>query len=440
MEGIMEDELKSKNPHHIVRIALVVVFLTLGVFTVWAALFPLSEGAPAPGTVTVANYRKVVQHPYGGTVKEILVREGDEVKRDQVLIRLEDSDLKAQFSQVQAEYLSALVVYSRLQSERGFHPEIVLHPELTPFLNHPEVKKVLSVQRELFLARRAKFEADKAILNESISGLKRYIRALGDKATHLRGQLIHIQTQISSLSDITEEGYYPRNRLIDLQRVAEAVETQISETQADIARAEAQIKEYQMRIISVEKEYLKEIKQEMTDVEKRLLALRDMYNATKDKLEKTEIRSPEEGIVMGLRVHTIGGVIRPADPILEIVPKNAELIIEAKVSTAHIEDVKVDQPVDLRFPALDPKKTPVFTGSVTYLSPDALVEQVQGHNVPYYLIRVKLDQRSHEEIKRLNKEILPGMPVQVIVKTGERTFFNFLFKPFVDRLATAFLK
>lgn len=433
-----KQEIPIKSPSKIIRITLIFLFLTLGVFLTWAALAPLDEGAPAAGVVTVANYRKVIQHQYGGTVKEILIREGDPVKKGQVLIKLDDTELKAQFAQVKAEYLSALAVYSRLQAERFFLPRIIYPQEVLDLKSMPEIKKVMEVQNEVFKARRSKLEAEKKILYESISGLKDYIKSLDRQKQHQKDQLNLLERQIQSLVEITQEGYYPKNRLLELQRQAESLKAQIAEIQANQVRAEASIKEYMMRISALDKEFLKDVESEMAEVERKLLALKDTYNAIKDKLEKTEIRAPEEGTVMNLRIHTLGGVIRPAEPILEIVPRNAELIVEARISPSHIENIKVGLPTDLRFVALDPKKTPVLTGKIFYVSPDALRDE--ANNYYYYLLRIKIEEDTLNTLKNLNKEITPGMPVTVVVKTGKRTFLSYLLKPFLDRLATAFLR
>lgn len=434
----IEEKVETKDPYKIIKLTVIVLIFTLGIFLIWAAFAPLDQGAPAGGFVTVANYRKVIQHQYGGTVKEILVKEGEEVKKGQILIKLEDADLKAQFAQVKADYVSALAIYARLQAERYFLPRIIYPPEVLEMKDIPEIKKVIQIQNEVFKARRAKLEADKRIILESINGFKEYAKNLEKQKLYYKSQLSLIEKQIESLSTLSEEGYYPKNRLLELQRQAEALRAQIAETQANQVRAEASVNENLMRLSAIEKDYLKEVETELSEVEKKLLSLKEVYDAVKDKLEKTEIRAPEDGMVMNLRIHTIGGVIRPAEPILEIVPKNAELIVEAKLSPSHIENVKVGQPVDLRFIALDPKKTPVLTGKLIYVSPDVLEDEV--HKVPYYLVRAEIDEKSLEEIKKFNKEITPGMPVQVIIKTGKRTFLSYLFKPFLDRMAAAFLK
>ncbi len=444
MEAYKIEDSENKafldSPYRLVKLTLLVLIFTLGIFVLWAALAPIDQGAPANGLVTVANYRKVIQHQYGGTIKEILVREGEEVKKGQPLIILEDTELKAQFAQVKAEYVSALAVYARLQAERYFLPRIIYPSEVLEMKDVPEIKKVIQVQEEVFKARRAKLEVDKKIISESVSGFREYSKNLETQKNYYQKQLAIVESQIESLSSLSEEGYYPRNRLLELKRQAEALRAEIAETQANKARAEASVKEYMMRLSAVEREYLKEVESELAEVEKKLLALKETYLAIKDKLEKTEIKAPEDGIVMNLRIHTVGGVIRPAEPILEIVPKNSELIVEAKLSPAHVEEVKVGQPVDLRFIALDPKKTPVLTGKLLYISPDVFYEDTQGMRIPYYLLRIEIEKNSLEELKKLNKEIVPGMPVQAVVKTGKTTFLSYLLKPFLDRLAVSFLK
>jgi len=430
--------MNKKSPYFIIKITIFILIFTFGVFLVWASFAPLEQGAPANGFVKVANYRKIIQHQYGGTVKEIFVHEGDFVKKGDVLIKLEDSEIKAQFAHIKAEYISALAIYSRLNAEKYFFSKIIYPPEVLKMKNIPEIKKVIQIQEEVFRARRAKFEADKKIIMESLKGFQNYAETLEKQKFYYQNQLKIIETQIESLKKLANEGYYPKNRLLELERKAQELRADIARTTAEQQRALTNVNESLMRLKALEKEYLKEVETELAEIEKRLLSLKESYLAIKDKLEKTWIKAPEDGIVMNLKIHTIGGVIMPGEPIMEIVPKDAELIVEAKLSPLHIEEVKVGQLVDLRFIALDPKKTPVLTGTLIYVSPDILTDEKTGY--PYYLVKAKIDKSSMKEIQKLNKEITPGMPVQVIIKTGKRTFLSYLLKPFIDRLATAFLK
>lgn len=433
----IEQTLKT-DTSKVIRTALIILACTLGVFLLWAAFAPLNQGAAAGGFVTVADYRKVVQHQYGGTVKEILVKEGQEVKKGQVLIKLEDSEIQARFTQIRGEYFSALAARARLQAERAFGVKVLYPDEVLELKEEPEIKRILQAQEELFRARRAKIETDKKVIMESIRGLKDYTEQLRAQIKSYESQLNIVKTQIQSLKNLSEEGYYPKNRFLDLERMAEDLRGRISETLANQSRAEATAQEYMMRLSALERDYLREVESELAEVEKRLPGLRDSYYALKDMLDKTEIKSPEDGTVMGLRVHTIGGVISAGHPIMEIVPKNSELIIEAKLLPNDIEDVKVGQSADLHFVALDPKKTPVLEGKVIYISPDTQIDEAS--RMPFYLVRVKINEETLEKIRKINKEITPGMPVQVVIKTSSRTFLSYLLKPFIDRLAISFLK
>lgn len=434
----LSKESVPTDPKSIIKVSSYFLLLTLGVFVAWAAFAPLKQGAPAAGLVVHATYRKVVQHQYGGTVKEILVHEGDEVKKGQVLIKLEDSEIRARYTNVKAEYISALIVYARLKAEKAFSPSITYPDEVKAFWNSPEIKKVILAQEELFRTRRERHEAEKRIIRETIAGLKDYISGLSRQEASYERELSIINDQIASLAPLSEEGYFPKNRYLELKRSAEDLRAKISEVSASRLRASAQIQEYLMREKAIEKEYQREIDSELADVEKKLIALKDTYNSVKDMLEKTEIKSPEDGMVMGLKIHTVGGVIPPASPIMEIAPKNSDLVVEAKLSPAHIEEVKKGTGVDLHFTALDPKRTPVLEGEVTYVSPDVMVDDATKHL--YYLLRIKVKEESLEKIRKMNKEITAGMPVQVVVRTGSRTFLSYLFKPFFDRLAISFLR
>lgn len=436
-QAVEQTQLKT-DTSRIIKLSLIVLACTLGIFLLWAALAPLNQGAAAGGFVTVANYRKVIQHQYGGTVKDILIKEGEEVKKGQVLIKLEDSDIKARYAQIRGEYFTALIIQARLNAERAFMNRIIYPAEVIEFKDDPEIKRVIMAQEEFFRARKAKLDADRRIISESLTGFKHYSEQLQHQKISYEKQLQIVKSQMDSLKTLSEEGYYPKNRFLDLERMAEDLRGKIAETSANQMRAQATVQEYMMRLSAIERDYLKDVEAELAEIEKKLPGLRDSYNAIKDMLDKTEIKAPEDGIAMGLRVHTIGGVISPGQPILEIVPKNSELIVEAKLSPAHVEDVKKGQTADLHFTALDPKKTPVLTGTVIYVSPDIMTDEAT--KAPYYLVRIQIDKESFEKIKKLNKEIGPGMPVQVVIKTGSRTFLSYLLKPFIDRLAISFLK
>lgn len=434
------DQKRGDSNFPFIKLTLVVLSLSLGVFLLWAAFYPLRQGAPAHGVVVVSGYRKVHQHPYGGVIKEILVKEGDLVKKGQPLITFEDTEIRAQFMQARAEYFSLSLQKARLLAEKSQQPTFSIPKELSPYISDPELMRIYQAQKELFQARRAKLENEKRLLQETILGLTDYISSLKNQYNHLQSQLETLEKQITSLSPLTEAGYYPRNRLLDLQRQAEATRAQLAEISGNLKRAETSLREAKQRLHLLEREYQKDVETELAEVEKRLLMVKESYTTLLDRMEKTTLRAQETGRVMNLRFHASGAVVKPAEPILEILPENSTLIVEAKLSPLHIEEVRPGQEVDLYFPALDPKKTPVLRGKLIYISPDIQYDDFQGQRIPYYLLRVELDPASIKEITKLGKELVPGMPAEVIVKTGERTFLSYLIKPFWDRLSRAFLK
>ncbi|ROR03197.1 HlyD family type I secretion periplasmic adaptor subunit [Desulfosoma caldarium] len=421
-----------------VRVGLGFVVLFGLTFVLWAVLAPIQLGAVAMGQVTAATFTKVVQHPYGGTVKDILVQDGDAVDKGQVLIRLEDATARAQYAQVYSEYLQALVVRARLEAEKAGLERIQYPEEVRRMEHDPVIRGVMRAQEELFRVRRAKRADEKQVLQRNLEGYREAAANLKVQARALERQAELLGEQIQAVSVLAEDGYYPRNRLLDLQRSLEAVRANLSEVVTSRARMEASARETEARLQALESEQAREVEDQLAEVVKRLMALQDQFAAVQDHLEKTEIRAPEAGIVMNLRVRSVGAVISPGQGILQIVPKGASFVVEAKVSTQDIEDVQVGSEAILRFMAINPKTSPTFDGTVLYVSPDVQYDEV--HRVPYYLCRVSIPPETVEKIAAMGKEIIPGMPVMVIVKKASTTFFAWLWKPFTDRMAIAFTR
>jgi HlyD family type I secretion membrane fusion protein len=433
-----EKEEGSKDFKLIIRRTFLVILVFLGGFLVWAALAPLSTGAVAPGTVTVATYRKILQHQHGGAIKEILVREGDFAKKGQVLIRLDDANAKAQLAQVRSEYFQSMVAKYRLIAERTLSGKISYPPEIIEMSKDREFARFMTSQQSLFLASKEKYESERRGTIDVISSLKETKDQLVEQKKSLERQMEIQKKQLDSLKESSEQGYYPRNRYLDLQRGFEEIHGKKIETEAGLMRTESSIREYGLRLRSLETEYLRQIETELNEIDKKATTLKDQYVAALNILEKTEIRAPENGVVMNLDIHTIGGVITPGQPLLEILPEDATLIVEAKVNPNDIEGIHIGAKADLRFTALNAKKTPVFEGTLLYLSPD--VQFDENMRMSYYLARTGIDESSMKKLHSFQHEIKPGMPVQVILKKGERTFLSYLLKVFVDRLSVAFTR
>lgn len=431
-----EKEEKSKDFKALIKKTVLVILVFLGGFLVWAGLAPLTTGAVAPGTVTVVSYRKTVQHQHGGTVKEILVNEGDHVKKDQVLIKLDDATAMAQLSQVRSEYFQAMVAKYRLSGERVLAGRISYPPDIVEMGKDPEFARFMVMQKQLHQARKERYESEKRGLQDIINSLQQTRKAMVEQKNSQERQLEIYKKQLDSVKDLAEQGYFAKNRYLDMQRASEEIYGKKVEVEAGLMRIDSSIKEYEMKLRSVETDYRAQVETELTDIDKKVTALKDQYAAALNILQKTEIKAPEDGTVMNLKIHTLGGVISPGQSLLEVVPEKATLIVEAKVSPNDIEGVAVKARADLRFTALNPKKTPVFEGTVLYISPDIHFDEQT--RMSYYLARTGIDEPSLKKLGDIKAEIKPGMPVQVIIKKGERTFLGYLLKGFIDRVSVSF--
>ena len=297
----------------------------------------------------------------------------------------------------------------------------------------PEIANLIKTQQELFNAKRGSFENEIYILRENIVGQEEYIKGLEELQSSRSKQMELLTGEMNSLREMAQQGYYPRTKIIEMERMWAELSGKRSEDLGNIARTKKTVNEYKITIVRREQEYLKEMETQLGEIQKKTAAARDQYAAALDVLEKTEIKAPEEGVVLGLTAHTPGGVITPGQRIMDIVPANAELIVEVKVSTTDIQRVHNNLKVDLRFTAFDIKKTPVIEGEVILVSADRFTDEVT--KMPYYLCRIKL---TEEGIQALgDRQLQPGMPVQAVVNVGQRTLMDYLIKPLFDRIAVS---
>lgn len=434
-ELIAEGQTRLKtNTRPIIVGAFVGLIIGFGGFLAWAFLAPLDEGVVAPGEVTVVSNKKTIQHHYGGTIEEIMVKEGSQVKAGQVLIRLNDAQPRANLAKIRDEYYTALVLEARLLAERRRADAIVLPKEVASMSDPLDIAEQIRTQQELFNARVGALQSEIDILNENIEGMQEYVRRLEELQKSRARQMMLLSGEMDSLRQLSHEGYYPRTKVLESERLLAEISGKRSEDLGNIARAKNSVSEYKLTIVRREQEFMQDVEATLSEVQTKLAALKDQYAATLDVLEKTEIKAPEDGTVVGLVVHTTGGVIMPGDPVMNIVPANEELIVEAKVMTTDRERVREKLEVNLMFTALDIKKTPVIDGEVVLVSADRFIDEAT--QIPYYLCRVRITQ---EGIRKLGSHNLqPGMPVQVVIKTGERTLIDYLVKPLFDRISVSF--
>lgn len=406
------------------------VIFGLGGFFTWAALAPLDAGVATPGSVVVSGNRKAVQPLVGGKISAILVRDGDEVKPEQVLVKLDDTQARSQYEVALGQWFGAAAVEARLMAERLGLPAIAFPERLREARQDPRAAQAIQLQSQLFATRRQAIDSEKNIIRESIRGLEAQLQGLEDATRARREQLRLLTDEIARQRELAEKGFLARNRVSEQERNLAGIMGSIAEDAGNIGRTRQQIAELKARLLSRDQEFRKDVELQLTDVQRDASSLASRLHALEFELANTEIRSPSEGIVVGLAVHTVGGVVGTGAPMMEVVPGNEPLKIEAQVAPHLIDKVHPGLDVDILFPAFNQATTPHIPGRVTQVSADVLVEPKTGQT--YYKANVEVTQEGMAKLK--HHQIRAGMPAEVFIRTGERTLLNYLLKPLLDRM------
>lgn len=413
------------------RVGILLMVLVFGVFGAWAAIAPLDGAAQAVGTVTVRSYSSVVQHLEGGIISEIYVEDGDVVAPNQALLKIDDTQSAAELEIANGQYIALLVREARLIAERD-SAEFVSYPDELD-QDDPKVQEEISAQNGIYNSR-------KAAKDNNIDILEQRIEQLGSQVvgyTALRATKEQLASSYSAeLSDTREllaQGFSDLNRLRELERNLANFEGEAAELTATISSTEVQIGETRLQINQQERDFQNEVAELLGETQTNLNDVVERINALRDVTDRTVVRAPEEGIVTGMQFHTIGGVITPGTTIATIVPQGEELIIEARVSPIDIDRVALNQDAQIRFSTFG-SAVPTIYGHVVNLSADSFTDETLG--TTYYLARVEVTPDGMTELGEL--ELLPGMPAEVFITTGSRTFLQYLFKPFSNAIARSF--
>jgi len=375
-QEMSEPEMNTDETHH-ARRGWWSVIVGVGGFMLWASLAPLDKGVPLSGTVAVASSRKAIQHPTGGIIEEILVKEGHTVKAGQILITMNATQAKALAEISRVQYFTARAVEARLTAERDGAGSIRFPSEMEDAMDDPRVMANINLQNQLFVSRRNAIQGELRILKE----------------------------QLDSMRDLADEGYVARNRMLDIERL----------------------------YFQQKQTYQKEVGTQLAEAQKEAEGLRTRLVSQDFDLANVEVRAPVDGTVVGLSVFTRGGVIAPGFKLMEIVPSEDALVVEGQVPVHLIDKVHPDLKVELIFSAFNQNLTPHVPGIVTHVSADRLIDEVS--RLPYYQIKAKVAPEGMKMISNL--QVRPGMPVELFVKTGERTLLNYLLKPILDHIKMA---
>lgn len=414
------------------RVGMTILFLVFGVFGAWAVIAPLDSAAHAPGFVTVESYKKMVQHLEGGIVREIIARNGDHVEASDVLLRLDDTQPLAQLEIANAQRAALAAIEARLIAERDglaavSYPEFLSSGDL-------DAQAEMQAQNEIFAARKAAIDGSIEVLEQRIGQLESRaegLRALKETREALAASYLE---ELEDTRALLSQGFSDKLRLRELERNYASAQGDAADLTANISSTEIQIGETRLEILQQQREFHNEVVSELSETQTSLKDIRERIIALEDIVRRTVIRAPEEGIVNGMQVHTVGGVIGPGTPIAEIVPQSDELIIEASVSPNDIDNVAVGQEASIRFSAFGRAVVPTIYGNVLSISADRLVNESTG--MPYYLARIQVTPEGMEDLGDLT--LVPGMPAEVFINTGSRTFLQYLMKPLTNAMARSF--
>ena len=405
-------------------------------FIGWAALAPLDKGVAVSGKVMVSGHRKTVQHQSGGIVERIEVKEGDRVSAGQVLLRLNETPLRTQMQSLRSQYLGSLASEARLNAERDGASDIVFDPQLQALASEPDVVASLALQRQLFSSRRQALSMEQQGIAETIAGSEAQLRGTRDSQASKLAQRRALNEQLQGLRELARDGYIPRNRLLDSERLYAQIDGSIAEDFGRIGQLQRQILELRLRIRQTTEDFQKDLRSQLADTRIRTEDLRNRLTSAEFELANSQVRAPAAGVVVGLEVYTEGGVIKPGQPLMDIVPQDEPLLVEARVPVQLVDKVHPGLPVELMFSAFNQSTTPRVPGEVTLVSADRQVDERTEE--PYYTLRATVSAQGMQQLQGL--QIRPGMPVEAFVRTGERSMLNYLFKPLLDRTHMALVE
>ena len=431
IEGELALQTDTRRP---MRMGLWVLGLGFGGFLLWAGFAPLDEGVPTQGSVSIDTKRKPVQHLSGGLVSEILVHEGQMVSAGQVVARLDTAVTRANFESVRQHYMGLSAMESRLMAEQSGASVIRFATDVTASKDLM-VQQQVGTQRTLFVSRKNALGAELQGLRESMQGQEAMIRGYEGQRINHQHQVKSLKEELTGIRDLVAEGYAPRAKQMELERQISSHQGALAEIEGSIARAQRGIAELQQRSLQRQQEHLKEADGQLAQIRLELQADREKFKAVSNDLQRTDLKAPVAGQVVGLQIQSPGAVLQPAQKLMDIVPSDEVLLLETRIPPHMIDRVVIGQVTDVRFSAFAHTPSLVVQGKLESVSRDLLSENGPMGPVSYYLARISI---TPEGLKTLgDRQMQPGMPAEVIIKTGERSLLTYLLSPLTKRIAAS---
>ena len=434
------------------RQGLMLVLLVFGGFGTWAFLAPLTSAALAPGVITVEHYRKTVQHLEGGIIRTIDVHDGDFVRQDQVLATMDDTQSRAQLEVYRGQLYLRVAQEARLAAQRDGLRLVRYPQELLAHRNDSRVQEAIRLQNQTFQVRQAANDGESDVYRRQIEQLHAKIKGLQAQKRSKDRLVASYRGDVDDFKTLLKEGYTEKQKVEEMDRALAQSEGQRGELESDIAASELQISEIELKILQLQKDLQREVAKELSEAQTELFELREKVQSLESTVNRTVIKAPVSGMVLGLAVHTIGAVIPPGGRLLDIVPQDQKLIVEAQVSPIDIDRVKLGQQAEVRFSAFKSRDLPTIMGTLISLSADRMVPESSdpkngrnakesgGGDAAYYLARVAVSPEGLEALSTADLALVPGMPAEVLINTGERTLVQYLVRPLTDTFRRAFIE
>jgi HlyD family type I secretion membrane fusion protein len=422
------DTIVEFSPAPYVRAGLITIVLAFGAFGGWAALAPLAGGVVASAMVSVETNRKSIQHLEGGIIKAILVEDGDVVEAGAELVRLDATQAQSNFAMLNARLIMLLATEARLNAE-SVSADVIDFPPATFQLNDPDSLRALSVQQALFADRRATRDGQIEILRSRIEQLRAEAEGLRVQLEATRGQRDSLVSEIERLTAGEKSGVVATNQLSQMLREQMELQGAHGSILSQIATVGQTEAETELQIIQIGQQFKERASDELRDIRSQLNEVSERVLLARDVLERTTITAPVRGIVQGLRVHSAQGVIRAAEPIMDIIPIDDDLVITARIRPLDIDSVSVGGNVEVKFTAFQSRTMPTIYGTVTVVSTDVIDPQ-DGRTEPYYQARIRVEDDAIP--LEVRGRLVPGMPAEVVIATGERTLMQYLAAPIIS--------
>ena len=418
-----------------ILIGLSALILLVGGMGVWSATVQIAGAVIAPGVIEVEGRRRAVQHPDGGVVGEILVRDGDSVAAGDVVVRFDDTLVRSELAIVEGQLFELLARKARLMAERDGADEPDFPAELTNLIaDRPEIAETVQGERNLFSARRETLDGQRAQLAERARQIDAQVEGTEAQIAALEEQRRLIADERTDQEDLLSRGLTQQSRVLSLQREAARLDGELGDLVARTAQLRGQIAEIEVERLNLAADLREQAITTLRDLEYREVELRERRLAAEATLDRLDVRSPADGIVYDRQVNTSGQVVRPADTMMSIVPQGQALVIQSRVPAISIDQVTPGQAATMRFPAFNSRTTPEIFGTVSRVSPDAFRDERTGAS--YYTAEIVPTEESLPDLETL--QLVPGMPVEAFILTGDRTPLSFLVKPITDYVERAF--